>query len=152
MREFAERLREIASEIEAEQVAGRQMTIILVKPSEHGIQLSRNFRAGEFACRSGIAGILIHKDLLEGLQRMRDMIGKPIRITSGYRCYEHNVAVDGAENSMHMWGKAADVVVNGMTGDDIATVARQVGGFNGIGIGANMCHVDVRKTPATWRY
>ena len=144
------------NEVEAENVEidrpGRQMTIILTRPDQHEIQLSPNFRSGEFASKGGTAGILIHKYLLEGLQRMREEIGRPIRITSAYRPWEHNRAIGGAIRSQHLYGTAADLIVSGMSGQMIADVARKVGGFNGIGIGWTFCHVDVRKTPAEWRY
>ena len=38
---------------------------------------------------------------------------KPIVITSGYRCAALNAAVDGAANSAHTTGRAADFVVPG---------------------------------------
>lgn len=45
----------------------------------------------------------------EGLEKIRDLLGgKPIRITSAYRCDELNRAVGGAKNSQHVKGEAAD--------------------------------------------
>lgn len=49
------------------------------------------------------------------LQPLRDKLGKPIIITSGYRCPRLNQAVGGVKNSQHLEGKAVDIVVNGMT-------------------------------------
>lgn len=43
------------------------------------------------------------------LEDVRDVIGSPIRITSGYRCEELNGLVGGAKNSQHMIGCAADI-------------------------------------------
>lgn len=140
-------------EIEIETVhPGRQMTIILVNPAQHEIQLSPHFRSGEFASKGGTAEILIHKDLLEGLQRMREEIGKPMRITSAFRPWEYNRLVGGAKWSRHLYGRAADVVVDGMSGHQIADVARRIGRFKGIGISWRFCHVDVRDVAAEWRY
>ena len=45
------------------------------------------------------------------LQPARDAFGKPIRITSGYRCPELNTAVGGVPNSYHRVGLAADLQV-----------------------------------------
>lgn len=43
------------------------------------------------------------------LQPIRDKYGKPIIIGSGYRCPKLNKAVNGAANSDHMYGAAADI-------------------------------------------
>lgn len=49
------------------------------------------------------------------LDPLRAHIGLPVRITSGYRNRELNIAVGGSETSAHMSGEAADLKVNGMT-------------------------------------
>ena len=43
------------------------------------------------------------------LQPLRDAYGKPILVTSGYRCPALNAAVRGARGSQHMLGEAADI-------------------------------------------
>lgn len=43
------------------------------------------------------------------LQPIRDAYGKPIVVTSGYRCPELNKAVGGVATSEHMKGMAADI-------------------------------------------
>lgn len=43
------------------------------------------------------------------LQPLRDAIGHPITITSGYRSSKVNQAVGGASNSDHLYGYAADI-------------------------------------------
>lgn len=53
------------------------------------------------------------------LQPLRDKLGKPIIITSGYRCPRLNQAVGGVKNSQHLEGKAVDIVVNGMSPNDL---------------------------------
>ena len=55
-----------------------------------------------------------HKERLktlcvEVLQPLRDLYGKPIIITSGYRSAKVNEAVGGARNSQHSMGEAADI-------------------------------------------
>ena len=44
------------------------------------------------------------------LDRLRSEWGRPIIVTSGYRCKELNAAVGGARNSQHLKGQAADLV------------------------------------------
>jgi uncharacterized protein YcbK (DUF882 family) len=55
--------------------------------------------------------------ITECLQPIRNYIGKPIRITSGYRCKTLNdlPTIRGAKNSQHLTGQAADIVIAGMT-------------------------------------
>jgi len=44
------------------------------------------------------------------LQPLRDALGTPIKINSGYRCPSLNKAIKGAKNSQHMTGQAADII------------------------------------------
>ena len=46
------------------------------------------------------------------LDPLREQYGRPIRVTSGYRCPKLNNLVGGAPNSQHMRGEAADIVAN----------------------------------------
>lgn len=43
------------------------------------------------------------------LDPLREAYGKPITVTSGYRCPKLNTAVKGAKNSQHVKGQAADI-------------------------------------------
>ena len=51
------------------------------------------------------------------LQPLRNFIGKPVIVTSGYRCKTLNdlPTIRGAKNSDHLKGCAADIIVPGMT-------------------------------------
>ena len=49
---------------------------------------------------------------IEQLDELRRLYGKPIIITSGYRCPELNKAVGGKPNSQHVKGQAADLKYN----------------------------------------
>ena len=46
------------------------------------------------------------------LQDLRDFIGVPVIITSGYRPETLNAMVDGVKNSFHLCGSAADVFIS----------------------------------------
>lgn len=50
----------------------------------------------------------IRNVLALGMQRVRDCLGAPVFITSGYRSPEVNAAVRGSSSSQHMQGLAAD--------------------------------------------
>ena len=58
-------------------------------------------------------------ELLEALQKFRDALGKPIKITSGYRCEELNKLVKGVKNSSHLKAWAADLLVKGMSAKEL---------------------------------
>ena len=46
------------------------------------------------------------------LDPIRERWGKPIFVTSGFRCPELNKAVGGVRNSEHLTGCAADITLN----------------------------------------
>tara|TARA_Y100000592_G_scaffold49713_1_gene78754 strand:- start:22847 stop:23338 length:492 start_codon:yes stop_codon:yes gene_type:complete len=88
----------------------------------------KNFKASEFYSSSTARlqkidntpkeqATLENLDILaDKAQEMRDLIGKPIHITSGYRSLELNKTLIGsAADSYHMYGLAFDFVIGGMT-------------------------------------
>lgn len=52
---------------------------------------------------------------VEVLQPIRDAWGKPIRVTSGYRCPRLNTSVNGSKTSQHLLGQAADIQATQMS-------------------------------------
>ncbi|MDD5210853.1 MAG: DUF882 domain-containing protein [Sulfuricurvum sp.] len=74
-----------------------------------------------------------------------DQIDKPIILTSGYRTEHTNNMTEGAAvNSMHLYGKAADIHMEGIPIDYLARLLRLSGGA-GIGIYSGFVHVDTWK-------
>jgi uncharacterized protein YcbK (DUF882 family) len=61
--------------------------------------------------------INIKKLVNNTLQPIRDLYGRPIAVSSGYRSPELNKAVNGSVNSQHIQGKAADITT-GNTADN----------------------------------
>ena len=61
---------------------------------------------------------------LEVLQPLRDHLGKPVVVSSGYRCKDLNKKVGGVENSQHLKGEAADIKVSGK--EDLIDVMRYI--------------------------
>jgi hypothetical protein len=57
---------------------------------------------------------------LNVLEPIRAHYGLPFAPTSGFRCPELNRAINGAANSQHMVGEAADIVLPGMTRLELA--------------------------------
>lgn len=53
------------------------------------------------------------------LQPLRASLGRPIVVSSGYRAPQVNAAVGGAEGSDHLAGRAADIIVPGLTVEQV---------------------------------
>lgn len=99
--------------------ANPRMNIINMK-----VQISPNFTLEEFTNSSTAKRLGIKNEPNEEqiknlaalvnnvLQPLRDKLGKPVEINSGFRCPELNKAVGGSSNSQHMAGEAADIRVD----------------------------------------
>lgn len=57
------------------------------------------------------------------LDPLREYMGCPIYVTSGYRCKELNSKVGGEPTSQHMKGEAADITIAGATTRDLLRMA-----------------------------
>ena len=71
-------------------------------------QDTKNFKVSEFACKH-CGKNLIDQRVIDMCQEIRDSLGVPVRINSGYRCEVHNKNVGGVQNSKHTKGFAADL-------------------------------------------
>ena len=109
-------------------------------------QLTENFNEKEFAC-SCCGTSIAHHPLILALQELREKIGQPIHVNSGYRCRAHNTRIGGHRYSRHLIGYAADISVAGMEPVQVAEMAKQIELFNSGTIGCyhnrNFCHLDV---------
>lgn len=61
------------------------------------------------------------------LQPLRNKLGKPMIITSGFRSAKVNQLVGGVGNSQHLYGQACDFVVNGMTPAQVVEFVKNSG-------------------------
>lgn len=114
-------------------------------------KISNNFTTKEFECSCGKCEIQkVDTELLNRLEKVRLALGAPIKITSGYRCKEHNAKVGGAPKSMHVMGRAADIKATDML--RLMMLVRTM--FTAIGDGRNkgFIHVDTRQVNAKWSY
>lgn len=60
------------------------------------------------------------------LQPLREKLGVPITVLSGYRSDKVNKLVGGSKNSQHMAGLAADIRVSNMKIKDLIEVIREL--------------------------
>lgn len=64
----------------------------------------------------------------EVLEPVRERLGKPIVVNSGFRCPIHNAAVGGVANSQHMKGEAADITCE--DNKRLAEIIEQLGKYD----------------------
>lgn len=50
-----------------------------------------------------------YSELFNIFDSVRERWGKPIPVSSGYRCPHHNKTIGGSQLSIHMWGLALDM-------------------------------------------
>jgi uncharacterized protein YcbK (DUF882 family) len=122
------------------------------------MKLTNNFNLSEFNKHNfALSETVLNniKALAKNLQVLRDEIGKPIKITSGYRNAEFNAKIKGAIKSRHITGEAADLKVAGMTPKEVAAVIEKLIAAGkmeegGLGIYSTWIHYDHRNVKARW--
>tara|TARA_A100001037_G_C15115631_1_gene621241 strand:- start:268 stop:669 length:402 start_codon:yes stop_codon:yes gene_type:complete len=123
------------------------------------MKLEENFNLSEFRCRDGsdVPEELMDnvRLLAKNLQVLRDHVGLPVRIISGYRSPKYNRKIGGARKSQHMVAKAADIKIKGMTPAEVKAVIVELikeGKMHvgGIGLYTTFTHYDVRGWNARW--
>ena len=63
----------------------------------------------------------------EVLDPLRDAVGAPVRVTSGFRSEQLNRLVRGEETSQHLRGEAVDFKVDGLTAADVVALILRLG-------------------------
>lgn len=109
-------------------------------------KVSEHFEAKEFACKDGSFELLLCTELLETLEKIRNHFNAPCKVNSGYRTPSYNEKVNGAGNSFHCKGMAADIVVKGHSSKEVAKYADSILNKGGIIRYANFVHIDVRES------
>lgn len=108
-------------------------------------KIGQHFKVREFACKDGSQVVFIDDYLCTILGILRNKLGKPVIITSGYRTPEWNAKCGGAKYSYHMRGMAADIRVDGMSPKELAKeLDKIVENSCGIIVYNNWIHFDTR--------
>ena len=134
--------------------------LIWLYPKDYDEQLSANFHLREFHCHCthrGCPVTLIHPRLVESLQTIREIVARPLWISSGFRCKGYNRIVGGRPRSQHTMGMAVDLVCRDLEElDELAGVASRIPAIGAIGIYPvrGYIHLDVRRAtgngPTRW--
>jgi uncharacterized protein YcbK (DUF882 family) len=123
------------------------------------MQLTKNFALVEFQCKDGtpVPDNLIPntQKLANNLQVIREDIGEALFLSSGYRTPEYNKKINGAKNSQHPKGKAADITAKNFTPKQLHSRILKLikaGKIHdgGLGLYKGFVHYDVRPSPARW--
>lgn len=117
--------------------------IIFIK-AEYG-PISPHFKAKEFQSKDKSEYLLIATELIETLEKIRSHFNAPVIINSGYRTPSWNTKVNGASNSYHCKGMAADIVVKGHSSREVAKYADEIMEQGGVIRYTNFTHIDVRE-------
>ena len=130
------------------------MSVITYKRGDK-TAVTKNFSRYEFDCPCGCGTQMVDPELAEKLQRIRDVVGKKIKITSGYRCLKRNQDAGGGTNSRHRYGMAADWRLEDRSLNPVALGILAVeAGFGGVGIywygNYALVHADTRNAKAPW--
>lgn len=122
-----------------------------------------NFRFSELKCKCGRCGSTGHEmdtAFMNALQKLRTAFGKPIIITSAYRCKNHPVERGKSTKGAHVMGVAVDISIRGADAVELLQLALQDPTFKGFGISQNgasrFIHLDSGggnlSRPMIWSY
>lgn len=123
------------------------------------MKLSENFNLIEFACKDGTQVpekyLCNVQELAHNLQVLRDYLGEPVRLNSGYRTPSYNKKVGGKPASKHLIAQAADITVKSKTPKQLVAIIEKLisqGKMKqgGIGVYPGFVHYDVRGTKSRW--
>ena len=145
------------------------------------VRISPHLTTGEIACKCGCGYGLDPADVPDRLpirfEGIRSLVNRPLWITSGARCEEHNEAEGGKENSAHLRILALDLAVSGgrdrielIVADILAAAVEAdaleqtdaeylyreiLAAVRGLGVARGFIHTDIDDDlprPAAWSY
>lgn len=127
-------------------------------------QITEHFNEDELRCRCGCGLMEFSDQSVRQLEALRVRVGRPLIITSGYRCPEYNDQVSltgpsGPHTITDNHNVTVDIGVSGKTASDLVFAAMSLG-FTGIGVkqsGAHksrFIHIDRlgHPRPRIWSY
>ena len=116
-----------------------------------------NFTEAEFKCKH-CGKVEMSPVFMAKLQQLRNAYGKPMIVSSGYRCPDHPTEAAKTKPGAHASGQACDVAVSG---NDAYALLKLALAFEFTGIGVNQkgdsrfLHLDTLREsprPNVWSY
>lgn len=95
------------------------------------------------------------KNFIQKLDKIRQEVGFPMKVTSGFRTKFHNQRVGGVPDSAHTKGLAADISTPNGKGQREIIKAALKQGITRIGIANNFVHLDIdpdKRQNVVWGY
>jgi len=118
---------------------------------------TRNFTDDELRCQCGCGQLNPNprfSDFMDTVQFLREQYGKPLGVTSAYRCPKHPIESEKDSLGQHTIA-AIDLRVSRSDAHEVLRLAFQLG-FTGIGVnqkgGHRFIHLDEREKPNVWSY
>jgi len=115
---------------------------------------TKNFSEKEFSCKCGCSQPhQMQERAMLKVQHVRDVYGKPLNLTSAWRCKKHPDEARKKKAGQHNKGTAVDIAVSdGAIAYDIIRIGLSLGA-TGFAYGNGFVHLDWRdSTPVTWKY
>ena len=123
-----------------------------------------HFSRAELQCRCGCGRMEMQHEFMRRLEKLRKKFDRPMRVTSAYRCPEHNSRVSKTgRDGPHTTGMAVDIQIAGEDALDLLFLA--IGhGFSGVGVSQSGPHkkrfihldrlkkIPGRSRPWLWSY
>lgn len=113
---------------------------------------SKNFKKHELSCSCcGEEGV--DPQSLMMLQELRDLWGKPLVLSSAYRCKNHKEEKKKVKAGTHNRGIAFDIKTTPAEQVQLIPLAISLG-FKGFGLGKTFLHIDAREQDyiSAWHY
>ena len=132
------------------------------------VMITKNFSVDEMMCHCGCGEDSMDMDFMDILQNIREDMNRPLKISSGVRCAEHNSVVSstgifGPHVPRTEGTKAADIIIAGADALRFIDTARKHG-ISGVGISQRgdhakrFVHIDTLSAddghprPTVWTY
>lgn len=121
------------------------------------------FKRSEFDCKHCGQNLMV-QEFMDRLDALRGLYGRPLIVSSGYRCPDHNARVSSTgRTGPHTTGRAADLAVTHRDAYELLALALAPGaGFTGVGINqkgtGRFIHLDDlpaapgQPRPTLWSY
>jgi len=124
---------------------------------------SKYFSDDELRCKCGCGQVRMNDVFLAKADQLRELLGMPLPVTSGYRCENHPAEKGKSTTGAHRQGKAIDIACHGADSMRIMSAAHALA-FTGIGakqhgpIEKRIVHIDTisgtpeQPRPWFWTY